>query len=277
MPYSNARWWMLGTIAVILIGFWPSYWSVVGSLPWQFHAHGAAASLWVGIVTVQCWTSRSKSLLELHRAIGRASLFLFPFLIAGLFAIIDYSGKNFIGTTDPVRKMLAGPVTIGMIIAASAYSSVFYRALKYRRKVWVHAGYMLSTPLILFESPFSRILNLYVPGFIVTGPATFDRILSGILWSIALELLFIAFLWWKYRERAAPFVVAGMFIAAQLAGMGLTSGNRAMEGLLLLIGHVPDAAMIAAGFALGAATSWLGWQAGKPSRVTTLPHEPQPA
>lgn len=250
---------------------------MVGSVPWQFHVHGAAASLWVGTVTLQSWTSRSKGQLQLHRAIGRTSLFLFPFLIGGLFAIIDYSGKNFIGTTDPVRKLLAGPVTIGMIIAAAAYITVFYRALKYRREVWVHAGYMLSTPLILFESPFSRVLNLYVPGFIVTGPETFDRILSGILWSIALELLIIGYLWWRYRERAAPFLVTGIFIGAQLAAMGLTSGNRAMEGLLLIIGQVPSAMMVAAGFALGAASSWLGWQAGKPARVTALPNEPQPA
>lgn len=277
MPYSNARYWMLLVIAVIIVGFWPSYWSTIGNVPWQFHAHGAAASLWVMLVTVQCWTSQSKRQLELHRAIGRASVFVFPFLIAGLFGIIDYSGKNFIGTGDPVRKILAGPVTIGMAIAASAYVTVFYRALKYRRKVWVHAGYMLSTPLILFESPFSRILNLYVPGFVVTGPATFDLILSGILWSIALELLIIAFLWWRYREQATPFIIAGMFVAAQLAGMGLTSGNRTIEALLLVIGRVPSAVMVAAGFALGTATSWLGWQAGKPARVTAVRSEPQPA
>ena len=56
--------------------------------------------------------------------------------------------------------------------------------------------------MILFESPFSRILGIYVPAFTVTGPGTFDRILPAILWSMALELVFIAALWLKYRERA---------------------------------------------------------------------------
>ena len=60
--------------------------------------------------------------------------------------------------------MLYGPgFMIGTMVAMAAYVTVYYRALKYRRKVWVHAGYMLSTPLILFESPFSRASSFVVP------------------------------------------------------------------------------------------------------------------
>jgi hypothetical protein len=32
---------------------------------------------------------------------------------------------------------------------------------------------------------------------------------------------------------------------------------------LVAIGHTPSAVVVMAGFALGAATSWAGWQAGK--------------
>ena len=53
--------------------------------------------------------------------------------------------------------MFGASFLIGMAIAIAAYVTVYYRALKYRRKVWVHSGYMLTTPLILFESPFGRI------------------------------------------------------------------------------------------------------------------------
>ncbi|MDB5720451.1 MAG: hypothetical protein JWP15_1069, partial [Alphaproteobacteria bacterium] len=47
MPYPRAHYFVLLVIAVILLGFWPSYFGVWGSVPWQFHVHGTAASLWV--------------------------------------------------------------------------------------------------------------------------------------------------------------------------------------------------------------------------------------
>jgi len=141
---------MLAVIGVILIGFWPTYFAVAGTSPWQFHAHGIAASLWVLMVTAQSWTAHRKVQLPIHRAVGIASLFLFPFLIGGLCAIIDRTGKGFVAADDPVRVMLGGSFLIGLAVAIAAYVTVYYRALKYRRKVWVHAGYMLATPLILF-------------------------------------------------------------------------------------------------------------------------------
>ncbi|MEQ7873859.1 hypothetical protein ABDK56_07615 [Sphingomonas sp. ASV193] len=262
MPYRRAPWFVGLTVAVILVGFWPSYFGAVGRVPWQFHVHGIAASLWVAMVLAQSILI-GKAQLPLHRAIGTASLFLFPFLIGGLFAIVDYSGKSFSRSHDPVETMLGGAFATGMLIAAAAYVTVFFRALKYRRKVWVHAGYMLSTPLILFESPFSRVLGMFVPGFVVTGPATFDRILPGIVWSMALELLFVAWLWFRFRERARPFLVTGAFIAVQMVVMTMAAGSRLFDPLLLAIGAAPSAAVVAVGMAIGAGASWLGWRAGR--------------
>lgn len=281
MPYRRAPYYILAVIVVLAVGFWPSYFSVVGSAPWQFHAHGAAASLWVAMVLAQSLLV-TRHQLPLHRTIGALSLFLFPFLIGGLFGIIDYTGKHYVAGADPVRTLLGGSFAIGMAVAAAAYATVFYRALKYRRKVWDHAGYMLTTPLILFESPFSRILGNYVPGFIVTGPDTFDRILPGILWSMALELVFIAALWIKYRERARPFLVAGGFIVAQMVLMGMAPNWPSSNGVLVLIGGLPSAVVVMTGMAIGAATSWLGWQAGKrkttePGRESVASSRPVPA
>src|SRR5690348_14275117 len=186
MPYSQARYLMLMVIGVLIVGFWPSYFAVTTTVPWQFHAHGVAASLWVLTVTAQTWTAHSKRQLPLHRAVGKASLFLFPFLTGGLAAIISRQGMDYVAN-DPVN-LLDGPGFLtGTMVALAAYVVVYYRALKYRRKVWVHAGYMLSTPLILFESPFSRLMGLYIPRFQVHGPADFPHIMQTIVWSCALE------------------------------------------------------------------------------------------
>jgi hypothetical protein len=171
MPYPRAHYYMLGVVAIIVAGFWPSYFSVWTNVPWQFHAHGVAASIWVSMVAAQSWTAHNKQ-LPLHRAIGKSSLFLFPFLIAGLAAIINRQAMNYVAG-DPVHLLYGPAFMAGTMVAMAAYVTVYYRALKYRRKVWVHAGYMLATPLILFESPFSRAAAFVVPAFQVNGPADF--------------------------------------------------------------------------------------------------------
>ena len=262
MPYRNAPYFVLFCIAVIVAGFWPSYFAKWGAVPWQFHAHGIAASIWVLMVLAQSWTVH-KEQLPLHRAVGRSSLFLFPFLIAGLAAIIDLTSKGFVAANDPIRLMFGGQFLIGLALAIAAYVTVYYRALKYRRKVWVHSGYMLATPLILFESPFGRLMNMFVPGLTIRGPDDFHLIMPTILWAMAIELVIIGAIWFAYRDKAKPFLVAGAFIVAQMLTMGLLADNALLEALLTMLGQVPSALVWATGFAIGAATSFAGWNAGK--------------
>ena len=49
--------------------------------------------------------------------------------------------------------------------------------------------------------------------------------------------------------------------------MGFASDFPVLRQLDLFISHVPHAAIIATGFAIGAATSWAGWNAGKQPAV----------
>lgn len=262
MPYPRAPYYILVCIAVIVAGFWQSYFSVWGNVPWQFHAHGVAASIWVLMVLMQSWTVHHGQ-LQLHRAVGKSSLLLFPFLIGGLAAIIDLTGKGFIAANEPVRVLFGGEFLIGLVLAVAAYVVLFYRALKFRRKVWIHSGYMLATPLILFESPLSRVIGTWVPGLTVRGPQDFHLIMVTILLGMAVELAIIAVLWWRLREKAKPFLVAAVFIVAQMLTMGLMHDNAVLERMLVTIGNLPSAAVVLTGFAIGAATSWAGWNAGK--------------
>ena len=262
MPYKNAPYYVLAVIAVIVAGFWPSYFAKGTDAPWQFHAHGIAASIWVLMVLAQSLTIH-KAQLPLHRAVGKASLILFPFLIGGLAAIIDLTGKGFVSGDGVTRQLYGGQFLIGLALAIAAYVVLYYRALKFRRKVWLHSGYMLATPLILFESPFSRLMTGFVPGLTIGGPRDFDRIIPSIEWAMAVELVVIAVLWWRFRDKASPFLVAAVFIVGQMLAMGLMADNALLERMLVVIGNVPSATVVLTGFAIGAATSWAGWQAGK--------------
>ena len=261
VPYRNAPYYILVVIAVIVAGFWASYFAPFLDVPWQFHAHGVAASIWVLMVLAQSITVH-KGQLPIHRALGKSSLILFPFLIGGLAAIIDVTGKGFIAG-DMIRTTFGGEFLIGLALAVAAYVVLYYRALKYRRKVWQHSGYMLATPLILFESPFSRVIGTWIPALQYRGPQDNAVFMDSIIWAMAAELAVIAVLWWRLRDKASPFLVAAAFIVAQMLTMGLMHDNAVLESLLVVIGNVPSATVVLTGFAIGAATSWAGWQAGK--------------
>lgn len=262
MPYRNAPYYILICIAVIVAGFWESYFSVWGNVPWQFHAHGVAASIWVLMVLAQSWTPHHDQ-LSIHRAVGKSSLLLFPFLIGGLAAIIDLTAKGFVAANDPVRVMFGGQFLIGLALAMAAYVVLYYRALKFRRKVWVHSGYLLATPLILFESPLSRVFGTWLPGLTIRSPQDFDQIIPSIVWAMAVELVIIAAIWFAYRDKAKPFLVAAVFIVGQMLTMGLLSDNALLEGLLVDLAKVSSAIVVFVGMAIGALTSWVGWQVGK--------------
>jgi hypothetical protein len=275
MPYPRAHYYVLIVIAVIAIGFWPSYFGAWPSVPWQFHAHGTAASLWVLVVAAQSWTAHNRR-LALHRAVGKSSLLLFPFLIGGLAAIVDLTAKGYVAGDGPARTMFGASFLIGVLVAIAAYVTVYYRALKFRRKVWVHSGYLLTTPLILFESPFGRILNGFMPGLQIRGPEDLHLIMPAILLSMALELAVIAAIWFRYRAKATPFLVAGGFIVAQMLTMGLMGESAFLKSALTILGHLPSATIVLSGFAVGAAAGWAGWKAGE-RPVAAAPKATQPA
>jgi hypothetical protein len=97
----------------------------------------------------------------------------------------------------------------------------------------------------------------------IHGPEDLHRVIPSILAAMIVELVVIGAIWLRYRERAKPFLVAGIFIIGQILTMGLLSHNPILEYLLVVIGALPSAAVVMTGFAIGAATSWAGWQAGK--------------
>lgn len=275
MPYPRAPYYMLAVVGVIVIGFWPSYFKVVGTVPWQFHAHGIAASLWVMMVTAQSWTAHDKKRLMLHRAVGKASLFLFPFLTGGLAAIIDRQSLDYVAG-DPSNLAYGPGFLTGTVVAMAAYVTVYYRALKYRRKVWVHAGYMLSTPLILFESPFSRAASFVFPPFQVRSNTDFSPIIVSIEWSEVLVLIFIAAIWWRVRDRAKPFLVTAGFVIVEMLAMGFASDFPVLRQVDASIAQLPSAAVWLTGLGIGVLTSWAGWNAGKRPTVH-VPMAAQPA
>lgn len=265
MPYRHAHYYVAGVLLVILAGFWASYFAPIRTpLPLAFHVHAITAMTWLAFLIVQS-VAIHRRMNALHRTIGRASFALFPLLIVGLTMIIGLSAHRY-ATNESAFIAHAGPsFAIGMAIAIAAYLTLFYQALRNRRNVKLHAGYMLATVLILFESPFSRVINDYLPWLNVIGSEGPQSVFDMIAISDALATAFALVLYFRDPKHGAPWLVASGFMMLQAVVMWVTPGNAAIGEVVRAYAAIPDAITLAVAALAGLATCWLGWSAA-PSR-----------
>lgn len=259
MPYRFARYFVGLTLVVIIVGFWNSYFIPIAEVPRAFHVHAFTALSWVSLLLFQDWAIRSRR-RSLHRIGGLLSLFLFPFLIVGFVMIINVSAAAYIADENPGARFLNPSFGLSMLFAILAYLTVFYLALRHRRNVRIHAGYMLTTPLILFESPFSRIMLSYMPFLVFTTSEFPQRILDAIVIAMSMSIAFALFLYLRDRKSGIPFLVAAGFMGTQAICMYFGTRIEWVRQAFDIYAQIPEQLTILIGFLLGAAVSWFGWR-----------------
>ncbi|MFM7348568.1 MAG: hypothetical protein ACKO01_03665 [Erythrobacter sp.] len=263
MPYRHAHWFVGFVLLVIMAGFWASYFGTAGTVPLAFHVHAISAMTWLALLIGQHLTIQRRA-HALHSQMGRASFALFPFLILGFVMILNGAAARYVATdADEGIRFLGPSFGIGMGIAIATYLLLYYLALKNRRNVRLHAGYMLATPLILFESPFSRIIGDYLPWLNVIGSPFPRAVLDTIVISEALAIAFALAIWAMNRKYGAPWLVAAASMAIEAAAMWFAPDMPALGIAFAAYGRVPPAVTMMLGVAAGAAIAWAGWQAGK--------------
>lgn len=263
MPYRHAPYFVGFVLLVIMTGFWASYFSASDPIPLAFHVHAISSMTWLVLLIVQQVVVQRRA-IALHRWMGRASFALFPFLIFGFVMIINLTASRYAAGQGPVAMALGPSFGIGMGIAIIGYLTLFYLALKHRRNVKLHAGYMLATPLILFESPFSRVMGDYLPWMNVIGSEFPHAILDTIAISDALVAVFALVLWATNRKHGAPWLVAAGFVSLQAVVMWFAPFVPAITAGFAAYAAIPPAITLALGIAAGSAAAWLGWEAGRP-------------
>ncbi len=265
MPYRNAHYFVGAVLLVILTGFWASYFSVANGVPTAFHVHAISSMTWLLLLIAQHVAIHRRH-NALHKQMGLASFALFPFLILGFVMIINVSATRYSAGGDEGIALLGPAFGIGMAIAIAAYLTLFYLALNHRRNVKLHAGYMLATPLILFESPFSRVILDYLPWFNVIGSEGPRVVLDVIVISDGLAILFALGLYAMDRKHGAPWLIASAFMGAQAAVMWFAPSIPLIGSAFDVYAAIPPAVSLALGVAAGGAAAWFGWEAGKAPR-----------
>ncbi len=261
MPYRHAHWFVGLTLVVIVWGFWGSYFTPIGEVPLAFHVHAITALAWVGLLLLQHWTIHHRH-RDLHRTAGKLSLALFPFLIVGFVMIINVSAQGYIHAERASDAYLNPSFALAMVFAITAYVVLYYQALKHRRNIRLHAGYMLATPIILFESPFSRVMLNDLPFLVFTSSPFPQRALDAIVIAMVASAAFALVVYWRVGRAGVPFLFAAILLLAESAAMYGGTHLSAVHAGLTLYAQLPAALTLGAGFLLGAATAWYGWRNG---------------
>ena len=265
MPYRYAYLFVGLLLVVTVIGFWPTYFAKLDSVYGAFLYHGLTATAWVVLVGFQSWSIHNRA-RALHRRVGMLSLLLFPLLTASFVMIINVSAARFL-RGDSVFFQQFGPI-LGyiMVTAITAYLVLFVQALRHRRNVYLHAGYMLAPLFMLWESSFGRVLNQFVPSLPIEALSDFDKGLDGIVVSDIMAAAFAIFLFFRNRKHGTPFMVVAVFLLAQIGGIYLLDEAVWLRELFAAYGQLSKEITVGAGFIVGAIAVWIGW---------TKPFEPQ--
>jgi len=260
MPYRHANYFVGFVLLTIIVGFWGSYFVPIAEVPLAFHVHAFTAMAWVILLMFQHWSIHGRR-KELHRKVGLLSLGLFPFLIVGFVMIINVAAARFVSSDSASTQFLTPSFGLSMVFAIVAYLVLFYLALRNRRNVRLHAGYMLATPLVLFESPFSRVMLDHLPFLIFTDTGFPQRILDAIVISMAMAAAFALVMYLRERRTGTPFLVAAGLIVLQAVTMYVGTSIEWVRSGFAAYAAIPDWITNVVGFAIGAAVAWMGWNA----------------
>ena len=257
MPYKYGHYLVGFVLLVTLSGFWASYFTIVGQVPIAFHVHAFTATSWLVLLLVQS-IAIHRRMNAFHKLMGQASFVMFPLLIVGFVMIINVSAARFLAQSSQFILVLGPAFGIGMVVAIAAYLTLFYLAMRERRNVRLHAGYMLATPMILFESPFSRLIEQAFPWMNVIGSEGPRAVLDVIAISDILVAALAVALYLRDRTHGAPWLITTGFVLLQAAVMWFAPDIGGLTALFALYAQLPPALTVSLGLAAGALAGYAG-------------------
>lgn len=211
-----------GIFAIVLWGFWRSYFSNPFQVTPLVHVHGFGMTLWCVMLIAQAFLIRFKR-LKWHRAIGLASWLVVPANVVLMLAVVRVRLPTFSGYFEEGELTTGGHYFLGGSFAdAGLFALTFVLAMVNRRNPAVHARYMVITPLPVISAATDRIIHHYFPGLatfwldkvgaVSLEPLTFLMVDCGLLALAVYE-------WCKRRQPVVFARALGLFVAFQLAAI----------------------------------------------------------
>lgn len=268
MPYRYAHWYLLALFPFAGLAFWQSYLSQLSTSSMEFHAHGISATLWMILLVVQSWTMASGH-RQLHRTLGTTSLVLFPLFLAGGASIFFGMADRYVAGS-PFHVMYAPRLAWLDFVGVAGFAYFYYEALRQRRKVHAHSGYMLATVFFLLPPIFGRLMAIPLG---VRGPEDFGKLGTGFQIANVLIAL-LAFVIASRRGRnGRPFAIVGVLTLLSSFLYQTVGGMPAWHAVFARAAELPTAPFALAAGLAGAVIAYAGWIAGR----RTLPSGAVPA
>ena len=264
MPYRHAHWVLLALFPLAGLAFWQNYLSQIRTASLEFHAHGVTATLWLMLLIAQSWTIHHGH-RQTHRAVGTASLALFPLFLAGGTGIFIGMAQRFVDGTSPFHAMYAAKLAWLDVVAVGGVAYLFYEGLRQRRKVHPHSRYMLATAIFLLPPILGR-LSPVLPPLAIAGPQDFWKLEYGFQLANALTAAIALGLAIHSGKHGRPFYLAsaltllGALLFQTIGGMGW------WESLYARAAALPAAPLAVAAGMAGIAIGYAGWIAGRRAR-----------
>lgn len=258
MPYRHAHWYLLSLFPLSALAFWPSYLSQLKTAGAEFHVHGISATLWLVLLTLQSWLIQ-RDRRPLHRTLGTFSLVLFPFFLIGGVGIFFGMADRYVAG-EPFQAMFAPRLAWLDFVAVAGFAYCFYEAMRQRRKVHPHAGYMLATTIFLLPPIFGRLSAIPLG---VTGPAEFERLELGFTAANVLITAIAFLIAWRRGKHGRPFWVAGWLTALAAILFATVGASPAWESFYASVASWPRMPFVIAAGVAGIGIAFAGWAAGR--------------
>ena len=256
MPYPRAHYYLMVLLPLVGLAFWPGYFARLGETPWAIHLHGVTAMLWVLMLVSQAWAIHSGR-RALHRATGRSSFLLVPVFFAGGFLVLQTMSRRTFGG-HPFYEVFGAGLGALDLLAVLFFAGFYYAALRNRRRVQLHARYMLATVLLLATPIASRVLNGYVPGLRIEGPEDMHLFVVGVHLGNAMGLAIALGLYLQARRHGLPWLLAAAFLVMSSISFQWLAAAGPWQAVFRGIGELPATLLVALGLLLGAILLWLG-------------------
>lgn len=215
--FRHSVWAFVAMAAAMIVAFWPSYFSRLGSQPnWYFHAHGLSMTLWVTLLVTQA------SLIRVgrrpwHRRLGKLS-----FVSAGLVVVTTtmFLHSRVQGGAPGAERMYFVALVLGALIA---FTALFGLAIYHRRTPAVHARYMLATVVPFVSAITDRLLSRYVPVTRGWVPHIGNAAVMPTIWFVVADVTLLGLSVWDWRANRRLVFPVVLVISVGYHAMVLTS------------------------------------------------------
>jgi hypothetical protein len=155
MLYAKAPFWFAGLLILVILGFWPSYFSPASEkATFGQHFHSIVMLIWVLMLIVQPWLINHRK-RDTHRLVGRFSFVIGPLVvISALYVVLD----NLLGLPQPYPPIGLSFFWLGLG-SALFFAMLFILAIISRRQMPLHARYMVATGLLFITPGLGRLFE----------------------------------------------------------------------------------------------------------------------